>query len=49
MVFIEILKVEDHLEDLSVDGNIILKFLLKVECRSAGLGSSVWGFKKQQP
>jgi len=30
MVFTENLKAEDHLEDLSVDGSIILKLLIKV-------------------
>jgi hypothetical protein len=41
MVFTENLKVEDHLENLGVDGSITLKLLLKVKCMSVGLGSSV--------
>ena len=40
MVFMENLKEEENLEGLGVDGSIILKLLLKVWSRSAGLDSS---------
>jgi hypothetical protein len=39
--FLESLKVRDHLEDLGIDGKIILEWILRNRVGGCGLGKSV--------